>query len=135
MVRAITTTRHGGIAAELGRNFVDVAERPVTAPVVELDQGTRPHREAVVDRRWRRWRQHDPDLLWSGAPSWLSRIGMFGILTFQQAFPEQPFYLSAYGGARAVQAICDFCSRARRPQRDKFAEFLVGPAGHGRSRS
>jgi hypothetical protein len=30
-----------------------------------------------------------------------------------------------------VQAICDLCSRARRPQGDKFADFLSAPSGHG----
>jgi hypothetical protein len=114
MVPAIAMTRCRSAAAKLGRNFVDVAERPVTARLIELEQRARPHREAVVDW-WRWWRQHDPDSQWSGAPPSLARIGIFGVLTFQQAFLEQPLGLSAYGGARAVQAICDLCSRARRP--------------------
>src|SRR6266850_547011 len=130
MVPAIAMMRCRSAAAKLGRNFVDVAEWPVTARLIELEQRARPHREAVVDW-WRWWRQHDPYSQGSGAPPSLARIGIFGVLTFQQAFLEQPLGLSAYGGARAVQAICDLCSRARRPQGDKFADFLGGPSGHG----
>ena len=50
------------------------------------------------------------------------------------------FAFSAYGRARAVQAICDFCGRAHRPQGDKFADFLAvqrdmaGLAGQGTER-
>ena len=90
------------------------------------------HREAVVNL-WQR--KHESGSRWSGARSSLLRIGMFGVLSFQLAFPEQSLHLSAYGGAGAAQAICDLCGRALRPQGDKFAEFLIGPTGHGRPRS
>src|SRR2546430_14714094 len=89
MMRAIGQGRRLVGAAKLGRNFVDVAEWPVTARLIELEQRARPHREAVVD--WWRWsRQHDPYSQGSGAPPSLARIGIFGVLTFQQAFLEQP---------------------------------------------
>ena len=132
MVRAIAMTRCRGCAAKLGCDLVDRAERPVTAGGIEFEDRTRLHREAVINL-WRR--QHDSGSRWSGARSSLLRIGMFGVLSFQQAFPEQSLHLSAYGGARAAQAICDLCGRAHRPQGDKFSEFLIGPTGHGRPRS
>ena len=91
-----------GGAAKLGCDLVDRAERPVTAGGIEFEDRTRLHREAVINL-WRR--QHDSGSRWSGARSSLLRIGMFGVLSFQQAFPEQSLHLSAYGGARAVQAI------------------------------
>ena len=128
MVRAIAMTRCRGFAAKLGCDLVDRAERPVTAGGIQFEDRTRLHREAIVNL-WRR--HHDSGSRWSGARSSLLRIGMFGVLSFQQAFPEQSLHLSAYGGALAAQAICDLCGRALRPQGDKFAEFLIGPTGHG----
>ena len=113
MVRAIAMTRCRGGAAKLGCDLVDRAERPVTAGGIEFEDRTRLHREAVINW-WRR--QHDSGSRWSGARSSLLRIGMFGVLSFQQAFPEQSLHLSAYGGARAAQAICDLCGCALRPQ-------------------
>src|SRR5258707_12978340 len=81
MVPAIAMTRCRSAAAKLGRNFVDVAERPVTARLIELEQRARPHREPVVD--WWRWgRQHDPDSQWWGRAPALARSCIFGILTF-----------------------------------------------------
>jgi hypothetical protein len=66
-------------------------------------------RAAVACAAWDVWRSYPPTSL-----------------------PRATAWPSAYGGARAVQAICDLCGRAHRPQRDKFADFLGGPAGHGR---
>ena len=71
--------------------------------------------------------QHDSTSRWSG---------MFGVLSFQQAFPEQSFHLSAYGGGRRYE-ICAAVLFGHRVtssrssssvQRDMTASVMAAPA-------
>jgi len=57
---------------------------------------------------------------------------MFGKIGRQQ--PQQ-HCLPLYRGVLAVQPFGNLRRRIRRPQRNEFAEFLIGPAGHDRPRS
>jgi hypothetical protein len=54
---------------------------------------------------------------------------MLGIVR-RQSIQAQPPCLAAYRPARAVQPFDNLRHRVCWPQGDKFAEFLVGPAGH-----
>jgi hypothetical protein len=51
----------------------------------------------------------------------------------QQSLPAQPHCLPAYRRALAVQPLGNLLRRVGRPEGNKFAEFVVGPA-HGGSR-
>jgi len=60
---------------------------------------------------------------------------MLGRIVRQQSLLAQPLCLAAYRRALAVQPFGYLRSRICRPQGNKFAEFLVGPTGHGGPRS
>ena len=68
-------------------------------------------------------------------PLWRIDVEMLGRIVRQQSLLAQPLCLPAYRRALAVQPFGNLRSRICRPQGNKFAEFLVGPAGHGRPRS
>src|SRR5258705_5023822 len=60
---------------------------------------------------------------------------MLGKIARQQSLLAQLLCLVANRRARAVQPFGNLRRRICRPQDGKFAEFLVGPAGHGGPRS
>lgn len=91
--------------------------------------------EAVVDG-WRRWRLcYDPWFWPRPRPLWRIDVEMLGTIAPQQSLLVQPHCLAAYRRAQAVQPFRNLRCRMCRPQGSKFAQFLVCPAGHGRSRS
>jgi len=68
-------------------------------------------------------------------PLWRIDVEMLGRIVRQQSLLAQPLCLAAYRRALAVQPFGYLRSRICRPQGNKFAEFLVGPTGHGGPRS
>ena len=109
MMQAIAAARRRVAAAELHRDFVQFAKRPVAAGGVEFEDRTHPHLEAVVDS-WRRFRRQDPDLRRSAAP--LRRRSRIYVempirAVRQRALAAQSHHLTAYGRARTVQASAD----------------------------
>src|SRR5258708_35161760 len=64
-------------------------------------------------------------------PLWRIDVEMLGRIVRQQSLLAQPLCLAAYRRALAVQPFGYLRSRICRPQGNKFAEFLVGPTGHG----
>src|SRR5258707_4553642 len=68
-------------------------------------------------------------------PLWRIDVEMLGRIVRQQSLLAQPLCLAADRRALAVQPFGYLRSRICRPQGNKFAEFLVGPTGHGGPRS
>ncbi len=64
-------------------------------------------------------------------PLWRIDVEMLVRIVRQQSLLAQPLCLAAYRRAQAVQPFGYLRSRICRPQGNKFAEFLVGPTGHG----
>jgi hypothetical protein len=73
------------------------------------------------------WFRHD--LALRRPPLWRIYIKKLGIVR-QQSVQAQPLCLAAYLRALAVQPSGYLRRRICWPQADKFAEFLVSPAGH-----
>src|SRR5258707_9410222 len=133
MMRAIGTTPPGLAAAKQDPSW-NLAERPAATGVVKLEQWAWLHLEVwhrviedgrrlfyrTANRPWPRLHRHHVEML-------MHAVG-------QHALGAQPLRLAAYGRARAVQAPGNLLRRVGRPQGNKFAEFLVGPA-HGGPRS
>ena len=69
------------------------------------------------------------DRLLRRPPRWRVYVETLGIV-WRQPIQAQPFRLAAYRPARAAQSFGNLQRRICWPQSDKFAEFLVGPAGH-----
>jgi len=134
MVRAVATTRHDGTAAEQRRDLVHLAERPVTAPVVELEQRAWPHLQQT--QIWGRWllrpdRRFRCGARWPHMPIWPRlHLEMFFHAAWQQLIVAQPHYLSAYRRARAVQPSRNLRGRCFRPKADEQEGFLGGPGDH-----
>ena len=63
-------------------------------------------------------------------PRWRISVGILGIVR-RKSIQTQPLCLPEYRRAPAVQLFGNLRSRICRPQGNKFAEFLVGPTGHG----
>ena len=80
------------------------------------------------------WRRHCIISARGRPPLWRIDIEALGRIVRQQSLLAQPLCLPAYRRALAMQPFGNLRSRICRPQGNKFAEFLVGPAGHGRPR-
>jgi hypothetical protein len=109
MMQAVAAARRRIPAAELHRDFVQFAKRPVAAGGVKFEDRTHPHLEAVVGS-WRRFRRQVPDLRRSTAALWQrSRIYVEMPMRAlrQHALATQSHYLTAYGRTRTAQASAD----------------------------